>query len=69
MIEKKQQGLIPEILDLGDLAELLRVSKQSAKALVDNGTIPGFRFMKGKYLFSKRQLIEVIEKGSQTSFS
>lgn len=68
MIEKNQQGLIPEIMDVGDLAELLRVTPQFARGLIENGTIPGFKFARGKYLISKKLLIETIEKGSQTSF-
>ena len=67
MEEKKQQGLIPEIMDLGDLSVLLRISKPTAKKLIEEKVIPGFRFGQGKYLISKRQLIETIEKGSRTS--
>lgn len=55
-------------MDVGDLAELLRVTPQFARGLIENGTIPGFKFARGKYLISKKLLIETIEKGSQTSF-
>lgn len=56
---------IPDILDLGDLASLLRITKPTAKKLVVDGAIPGYRFLKGKYLISKRQLIETIENKSR----
>ncbi len=45
---------------------LLRVSKPTAKKLLDNDTIPGYKFLRGKYLVSKRQLIETIEDKSRT---
>lgn len=52
---------IPDILNLSDIAELLSVSKPTAKKLLDEGIIPGYKFLRGKYLVSKRQLIETIE--------
>jgi excisionase family DNA binding protein len=64
MEEEKTLQAIPDILDLEDLAGLLRVTKPTAKKLVEEKVIPGFKFLKGKYLISKRQLIKVIEERS-----
>ena len=64
--DKEMPNGIPDILDLGDLAILLRITKPTAKKLVVGGAIPGYRFLKGKYLISKRQLIKTIESKSRT---
>ncbi len=61
MEKEKISSGIPDILDLGDLAELLRVSKPTAKKLVEEGIIPGYKFLRGKWLITKRQLIKRIE--------
>ena len=61
MEEEKTSGTIPDILDLEDLAGLLRVSKPTAKKLVEEKVIPGYKFLRGKYLVTKRQLIKTIE--------
>ena len=65
MEEEKTLAAIPEILDLEDLAGLLRVSKPTAKKLVEEKVIPGFKFLRGKWLITKRQLIKTIESKSQ----
>jgi len=64
MEEEKTLKDIPDILDLGDLAELLRITKPTAKKLIEEKVIPGFKFLKGKYLITKRQLIKTIEDRS-----
>ncbi len=58
---------IPDILDLEDLADLLRVSKQTARRLVADGDIPAYRFAKGKYLITKHNLIKTIDAKSNKS--
>jgi excisionase family DNA binding protein len=59
---EEKQGAIPEILDAGDLAELLRVSKQTAIRYIRQGSIPAARIVKGKYLVSRARLIEFIDE-------
>ncbi len=62
-MDEKKTSSIPEIMDVGDLAGLLRVSKPTVRKLIEAGKIPGYCFGQGKYLISKRKLIETIEKG------
>ena len=40
------------ILDVGDLSELLRVSVQTARRYINEGRIPAYRVVPGKYLIS-----------------
>ena len=52
---------IPEILDVEDLTELLRVSKQTIRNLIKRQEMPGWRYASGKYVCTKKQLLEWIE--------
>jgi excisionase family DNA binding protein len=63
---EEKQGAIPEIMDAGDLAELLRVSKQTAIRYIRQGQIPAARIVKGKYLVSRTKLIEFIDANTTT---
>ena len=60
MNEEKITNL-PEIMDIQDLAELVRVSKQSIRNLVSDKKLPAYRLATGKYIFSTKQLIQHIE--------
>jgi len=60
---------IPDIMDIGDLVELLRVSKQTVMKCIEDGKIPAYKIAKGKYLITKRQLIKTIEKRSGSVLS
>ena len=51
-------------MDIGDLVELLRVSRATIMKCIDDGRIPAYKIAKGKYLITKRQLMKVIEKKS-----
>ncbi len=53
---------MPEILDIEDLAEIVRVSKQTIKLLIQDKKIPAHKLAKGKYLISTKQLIQYIEE-------
>ncbi len=60
--QQEREVLDTGILNLNDLAELLDVSKQTARRYINNGRIPAYRVVPGKYLISARQLMEHIEK-------
>ena len=62
----KHTEAIPEILDAGDLADLLRVSTQTAQRYILEGHIPAARIVKGKYLVSRAKLIEFIDSKTTT---
>ena len=66
MEEKKVSAGIPEILDLGDIAELLRVTKQTARRYIDDGRIPACKISGGKYLTTRRQIMRTIEERCKT---
>jgi excisionase family DNA binding protein len=46
------------------LAVLLRVSAQTARRYINEGRIPAYRVVPGKYLISIKQLIEYIEENA-----
>ncbi|MCL5070825.1 MAG: helix-turn-helix domain-containing protein [Actinobacteria bacterium] len=62
--DSEGQNRLPEILDVVDLIELLRVSKQVVVRLINEKRIPAFRIAQGRYLISSRQLVEHIEKNT-----
>jgi excisionase family DNA binding protein len=49
-------------LDVEDLAELFRVSKQTVRDLIRSGIIPGYRIAQGKYIVTKRYLVDFIDE-------
>ncbi len=53
------------ILDVGDLSELLRVSVQTARRYINEGRIPAYRVVPGKYLISVNLLKKYIEEKSK----
>ena len=55
-------GDLPDILNVKDLASLLNRSEQTIKTWILDEKIPGHRFGKGRYLTSKKELIDFIEK-------
>ena len=55
-------GDLPDILSVKDLARLLNRSEYTIKKLILDEKIPGHRFGKGRYLISKKELIDFIEK-------
>ena len=64
-MNEKPTETIPEILDAGDLAELLRVNRQTILRYINANKLPACRIVPGKYLVTKERLIEFINKGSQ----
>ena len=52
------------ILDVIDLAVLLRVSAQTARRYINEKRIPAYRVVPGKYLISIKQLTEFIEENA-----
>jgi len=68
MEEREERELLDAgILNVEDLADLLNVSKQTARRYINNGRIPAYRVVPGKYLISVRQLIEKIEKHTMSN--
>ena len=59
---KVLQAAIPEILDVQDLAELLRTDDDEVRKLIREEKIPAYMIGKGRYLISKKKFIEVIEE-------
>lgn len=57
-------GDVSDILSERSLAELLGISRESAMALCRANRVPARKVMRGRYLVSKRQLIDWIEKGA-----
>ena len=55
------------ILNIDDLADLLDISKQTVRRYINEGRIPAYRVVPGKYLISQRQLVEHIEKHASNS--
>ena len=53
------------ILDVIDLAVLLRVSAQTARRYINEKRIPAYKVVPGKYLISIRRLIEHIEENGK----
>ena len=53
------------ILDVIDLAVLLRVSAQTARRYINEKRIPAYRVVPGKYLISVKQLMEHIEENGK----
>lgn len=60
--EEIKGSYIPEILDVDDLAALLRVSRERARDYIREGKVPAYRIAKGRYLISVRKLVKVIEE-------
>ena len=54
--------VLPDILNVKDLASLLNRSEQTIKRWILDEKIPGHRFGKGRYLISKKELVDFIEK-------
>ena len=52
------------ILDVVDLAVLLRVSDQTARRYINEKRIPAYRVVPGKYLISVKQLEKHIEENA-----
>jgi excisionase family DNA binding protein len=50
------------LLDVVDLAVLLRVSDQTARRYINEKRIPAYRVVPGKYLISVKQLEKYIEE-------
>jgi excisionase family DNA binding protein len=63
-LEQREEISNIGILDVVDFAVLLRVSAQTARRYINEGRIPAYRVVPGKYLISIRQLIEYIEENS-----
>ena len=53
------------VLDVIDLAVLLRVSPQTAIRYINNKRIPAYRVVSGKYLISVDQLKDYIKENSK----
>lgn len=56
---------IPEILDLGDLCELLRASRPFILKQIAKGRIPAVRFGRGKYLITRQILLSTLNGESR----
>jgi excisionase family DNA binding protein len=65
-MDERQAETIPAILDVGDIADLLRVSTQTALRYIRQGSIPAARIVSGKYLVSRTKLIEFIDAKTNT---
>ena len=52
---------LQDILNVSDLVKLLKISKQTARRYILDKKVPAYRIGKGKYLISKRELIDCIE--------
>lgn len=55
---------VPDVLTERSLAELLGISRESAQGLCRANRVPSRKVMRGRYLVSKRLLMEWIERGS-----
>ena len=63
--EEKKEGMADiGILDVYDLAVLLRVSPQTARRYINEGRIPGYRVVPGRWLISVDHLKRHIESHS-----
>jgi hypothetical protein len=56
---------VPDLLTERSLAELLGISRESAMALCRANRVPARKIMRGRYLVSKRILVDWVEKGSR----
>ena len=56
---------VPDLLTERSLAELLGISRESAMALCRSNRVPARKIMRGRYLVSKRVLVDWVEKGSR----
>lgn len=56
---------VPDVLNERSLAELLGISRESAMALCRTNRVPARKVMRGRYLISKRMLVEWIERGAK----
>jgi helix-turn-helix protein len=56
---------VPDLLTERSLAELLGISRESAMALCRANRVPARKIMRGRYLVSKRVLVDWVEKGSR----
>lgn len=52
------------LLDVVDLAVLLRVSDQTARRYINEKRIPAYKVVPGKYLISVKQLEKYIEENA-----
>lgn len=55
---------VPDILTERSLAELLGISRESAMALCRANRVPARKIMRGRYLISKRRLLDWVERGT-----
>lgn len=49
-------------MDLGDLAELMRATRPFVRGLIKRGKIPAIQLGKGKYLITRRLLLDTLDK-------
>lgn len=52
------------LLDVVDLAVLLRISSQTARRYINEKRIPAYKVVPGKYLISVKQLEKYIEENA-----
>jgi len=64
-VEEKNH-VLPEIMDVQDLAEICRVSKQTIKDCIGAGKIPAYKLSRGCWLVSTKLFVRYIEKQSVT---
>lgn len=61
VLDEREQIADIGILDVVDLATLLRVSEQTARRYINDKKIPAYRVANGKYLISVDHLKKYIE--------
>lgn len=62
--EEREETSNIGILDVGDLAVLLRVDNKTARRYINNRRIPAYKVVNGKYLISVDHLKEYIKENA-----
>ena len=62
--EEREEISVIGILDIVDLAVLLRISSQTARRYINEKRIPAYKVVPGKYLISVKQLEKYIEENA-----
>ncbi len=60
-------SVLPEIMDVQDLATIARVSNQTIKNCISDGKIPAYKIARGCWLISTKLLVRYIEKNSSAN--
>jgi|LSQX01.2.fsa_nt_gb excisionase family DNA binding protein len=64
-MKEEDTALLPEILNVTKLAGLLGVTNQTIVRYINEGRLPGYKVVPGRYLVTREKLIGFINDNSK----